>query len=138
MTKRSSKGTVVQLSISSVFVTVAGISKIDEPDDEVQFFDGSSLDTGVGLEDGELTGHVAPGSVSGEGFADPLDSTHQALNDLMATPSKESWKITNPNLSGYSVTFTGTLKTLKRTHAVKEGIKFNFEIKLAGLCTRAP
>lgn len=136
--KRSSKGTVLQLSIASVFTPVAGVSKIDEPDDEVQFIDVTALDSGVSHEDGMPTGHVAPGSVSGEGFADPLDTTHQALNALMASPVISSWKITNSNFSGYSVTFSGALKTLKRTHAVKEAVKFNFEIKLSTICTRAP
>lgn len=137
-TRYSSKGTVLQLSIASVFTTVGGISNIDYPDSEVQFFDGTALESGVSMEDGEPTGHTAPGSVSGEFFYDPLDSTHQAVIDFLGSPAKASWKIKNDNISGHACTFTGTLKKCQPKAKVNDGLVASLDIKLASIATYAP
>ncbi len=133
--RRSAKGFVLQLSIASTFTTVGGVSKIDFPDADVQFYDGSALDTGVGLEDGEPTGHVAPGQCSGEVFIDPEDPTHEALFGLLVAPAKRDWQIINASLADFECAFNGTLKKLQPTAAVGDGLKANFEIKLSGLPT---
>lgn len=133
--KYSAKGTVLQLSIATVFTTVAGVSRVNYPDQDVQFYDATALDSGVSMEDGEPTGHVAPGSMDGEGFYDPADTVHQALVALLAAPSKESWKIINANITDHSCAFTGTLKKFTPTAAVGDGLKFNFEVKLASIAT---
>lgn len=135
--RKSSKGFLLKRSISSVFTAVGGISKLDFPDADVQFFDGSALDTGVGLQDGEPTGHVAPGSVGGELFVDHADTHHQALFGLLNAPAKESWMIDNANMADFECTFTGTLKKFQPSAAVNDGFKCNFEIKLATLAVYA-
>jgi hypothetical protein len=134
MSKYSSKGTLLQRSIASVFTTVGSIMSLQGPSAEVQFFDGSALDSGVSLEDGELTGHTAPGEVSGELFWDPGDSTHQTLTDDLGAPAHASWKIVTPAGSNV-ITFTGATKNFTPQAAVKDGLKSSFAIKLRSLAT---
>lgn len=133
--KRPAKGTVLQLSIATVYTTVAGISSIDEPSEEALFYDTTSLDS-TAVEDGALVGLNSPGTCTVEGFADPLDSTHQAF--FGAVGVQNDWKIINANLSGYSCTFSGALKSAPRSHKVKDYIKFKADIKLDSVATVAP
>lgn len=133
--RRSAKGFSLQLSIASVFVTVGGKTKLDFPDSEVEFFDGTGLDSGVSREDGEPTGYVKPGSVGGECFIDPEDSTHQEMLDLLSAPAKRSWQIINANISGFVCAFSGTLSKFQPTAAVGDGFKGSFSVKLASLAT---
>ena len=133
--RKSGKGFILKRSIATVMTAVGGVSKLDFPDADVQFYDGSALDTGVSLQDGEPTGHAAPGSVSGELFVDHADTHHQALFGLLSAPSKESWLIVNANMADFECAFTGTLKKFTPSAAVNDGFKANFEIKLASLAT---
>lgn len=131
--KYSAKGFVLELEVATVFTPVAGVSRLDFPDADVQFYDGTSLDSDVSMEDGEPTGYVAPGQVSGELFVDPDDAVHQELLDLLSAPAKVDWQITNENIADFECAFTGTLKKCTPTAAVNDGFKANFEIKLAAL-----
>ena len=134
-TRYSAKSFTLKLSIASVFTAVAGVSKLDFPDEDVGFYDGTALDSDVSMEDGEPTGYVAPGSVSGELFVDPEDAVHQEILDLLSEPVKRSWMIDNANIADFECAFTGTLKKCTPTAAVGDGFKANFEIKLAAIAT---
>lgn len=134
--RHSAKGFQLKLSIESVNTAVGGVSKIDWPDSEVQFFDGTSLESGVSVLDGEATGFVTPGSISGELFIDPDDETHQELLGLLSAPAKRTWTIDHPTLD-FACTFTGTLKKCQPTGAVGDGLKASFEIKLSAIATYA-
>ena len=130
--KRIAKGTVLQISISSVFTTVAQVKKIDYPDDETQFFDGTGLDS-TDVEDGIPTGFSIPGSVSADLFYDPLDAVHQKLISSRIAHTIESWKITNPNIgatTAHSCTFTGAIKKFKPSAAVGGALEGSLEVKL--------
>lgn len=130
-TRRQAKGTVLQLSIASVFTTVALVKKIDYPDDEVQFMDGTALDSTF-VEDGQATGLVTPGSTSIDLFYDPLDSVHQQVITKKLALTECDWKITNPNVGGttaHSCTFKGIVKKFKPTAAVGAMLEASVEIK---------
>ncbi len=136
-TKRISKGTVLQLSISSVFTTVGQVKKIDFPDDETEFYDGTALDS-TDKEDGEPTGFGTPGSMSADLFYDPLDSVHQKLLTSRAAKTKESWQITNPNIGATTAlkcSFTGAIKKFKPTAAVSAGLEASLDVKLSSVST---
>ena len=135
-TKRQAKGTVLQLSIASVFTTVALVKKIDYPDDETQFTDGTSLDS-TNTEDGVVTGLSTPGMCSADLFYDPLDSVHQALIASRIGRSTEAWKITNPNVGGtlaHACTFSGVIKKFKPSANVGGLLEASCEIKLTTIC----
>jgi len=134
MTKVASKGTALQLSISAVFTTVVQITNIDGPDSEVQSFDSTSLDSGVGMEK-DVTGFVDGGNVSGECFFDPVAVTHQALTDVITAPAVSSWKIVWSDAASTEWPFSGILKKFTPTAALAEGLKAAFEIELDGMVT---
>ncbi|MEI8019653.1 MAG: phage tail tube protein [Schlesneria sp.] len=136
-TKRIAKGTVLQLSIASVFTTVALCKKIDFPDDETEFYDGTALDS-TDKEDGTPTGFGVPGSLSADLFYDPLDSVHQKLLTSRAAKTVETWQITNPNIGATThliCSFTGAIKKFKPTAAVSAGLEASLDVKLATCST---
>lgn len=138
-TKRAAKGTVLQISISSVFTTVAFVKKIDFPDDETQFYDGTALDS-TDVEDGTPTNMSVPGSISADLFFDPLDTTHQLLITSRVAHTIESWKITNPNIgtsTKLTCTFSGAIKKFKPSAAVAGGLEASLEVKLSAPCAYA-
>lgn len=133
MNKWSSKGTLLQREIATVMTTVGGIRSIDGPDSEVQFFDGTDLGSGVSMEDGELTGHTAPGSISGELFYDPIDPVHAKFDDDLASPNHWDGQIVLPVTGTPLISFTGATRRFKPKFAVNEGILADLEIKLRDL-----
>jgi hypothetical protein len=133
MAKLTSKGTQFQITIASVLTTVAHMISIDGPDPEVQFMDLTALDSGVALEDGEVTGHTAPGSLTGEGFYDPANATHKALLAYYGAPASVACKSIYPDTA--ATTFNATLRKFVPKAAVGEGLKFSLEMKLKGLPT---
>ncbi len=124
-TKVASKGTKLQLSVASVYTDIGGVSKIDYPDREAEHWDATDLDSDE-REDGELTGLVTPGMISGELFYDPEDELHQELEDLLATPAYRDWRIRKGTRV---VTVNGSLKKFQPSAAVGDGMKATFEIK---------
>lgn len=134
MTKRAAKGTVLQLEIATVYTAVSHVGVINGPDAEVQVFDATTLDSDVSMDDGEPTGHTAPGSVSGDGFYDPALAIHEALTDLLAAPAKVDWKIVYPSTLG-EIAFTGVLINMTPNANTNEGIKFDYNVKLSSLAT---
>lgn len=132
--KYSSKGVLLQRSIAMVFTTVAAIRRLNGPDGEVQFFDGTALDSGVDLEDGELTGHTSPGELSGELFYDPADSVHQLFtDDLTAGGVHADWKVVLP--ASEEMPFTGSTRRFVPGAAVGDGLMADFAIKLRSQAT---
>ncbi len=133
--KRAAKGTVLKMSISGVYTTVAQVKKVDYPDDETEFYDATTLDS-TDKEDGETTGFSVPGSVSCDLFYDPVDVVHQAIIISRVNRWKENWNITNPNIgtgTAHVVTFSGRIKKFKPTAAVGSGLEASLEIKLTSV-----
>lgn len=136
--KTAAKGTKLQLSIASVFTTVAYITEIDGPDPEVQFKDVTDLNSGVSLEDGEPTGHTAPGEVSFKGWYDPQATTHQACLAQITNPianGKANWKVVYPDPDLSETPFVGTCKQFKTGGKQNDFLTVDGSIKLAGLPT---
>jgi hypothetical protein len=135
MTKYSAKGTLLQRSIASVFTTIAGFRSVNGPDAEVQFFDGTALDSGVSVEDGELTEHTTPGSVSGEAFYDPADSVHQLMtDDLAAGGAYADYRIKLPDGTEV-IAFNGSVSRWSPKAAVRDGLMADAAIKLRSVAT---
>lgn len=134
-TKYSSKGTLLQRSISAVWTTIAANRSVNGPDGEVQFFDGTALDSDVSIEDGELTGHTTPGQVSGEVFYDPADAVHTLLtDDLVAGGAQASYRIRLPD-GTLAITFTGSVQRFSPKASVRDGLMADLSIKLQSVAT---
>ena len=135
MTKSSAKGTVLQLSIAASFTTIAQVQSISGPDAEVETIETRDLSSGTGVPH-MVTGYVEGGSVSFSGFFDPVAATHQALTDLISTPSSsESWKIIYSDSGTTAWPFTGILKSFTPKAEAGSALMFDGSVKLNGIVT---
>lgn len=132
MAKIASKGTALQLSIATVFTTIAGVTEISGPDAEVQTFDATALDGGAGREH-EPTGYVEGGTVSWSMFFDPVAATLQALTDLITTPAVASWKLKWSDSATTEWPFSGILTKCTPSASLDDGLKADGELKLDGI-----
>lgn len=133
-TKIASKGTNLQLSISSVYTTIASVSDLDGPSAEPGIFNPTTLDGGVGIPT-KLTGYVAGGTMSFNGYFDPVETTHQALTDLLTTPAVSNWKIVWSDAATTAWTFAGVLTQFSPSATVDDGLKFAASIQVDGIPT---
>lgn len=129
--KVSAKGTKLQLDIATVYTDIGMIS-INGPEISPEFYDASDLSSGVCLETNTPTGHVTPGSVTGELFYDPADSVHQAIIASMVTPTSEDWKCVYPTTD--ETAFSGVPKLTPKA-ARGDGLKGDLEVFLDALPT---
>ena len=134
MTKIASKGTELQLSIASTFTTIAQVMEISGPSAEVQTFDATALDSGVGREK-KPTGFVDGGAVDFSMFFDPVATTLQALTDLILAPAVASWKTIWSDAASTEWPFSGILKSCTPKASLDDGLKADCQIELDGLCT---
>lgn len=132
MTIIASKGTAIQLSIASVYTTISQTISIDAPSVEVQTFNATALDSGVGMPK-KPTGYVDGGTANGSGFFDPVLAVHQALTDLLTTPAVALWKILWSDAATTAWTFSGILKTFQPKADIGDGLKYDFSIELDGM-----
>lgn len=133
-TKIASKGTQLQLSISAVYTTIASITDIDGPTAETQTFKPTTLDGGVGIPT-KTTGYVDGGTVSCNGYFDPVETTHQACTDLLTTPAVSSWKIIWSDSATTTWAFSGVLTGFNPSASTDDGLKFSMSIAVDGIPT---
>ena len=123
-TKYSSKGTLLQRDISSVFTTIGCLRSVNGPDADVQFYDGTCHDSGVSEEDG------------GELFYDPADSVHQLLtDDLAAGGAHADYRIQLPDGGSSVIAFTGSVQRFTPKAQVRDGLMADLGIKLRSVAT---
>jgi len=134
MAKPSSKGAALQLSIASVFTTIAQMRSFNGPDAEVQTFDGTALDSGVGMEH-YPTGYVEGGNVNGSLFFDPVAATLQALTDLKTAPAISLWKEKWSDTALTEWPFSGILTRVNPKAEVNQGLMADINVKLTGIPT---
>ena len=134
MTKNAGKGSLLQVEIASVFTTIPQLTSIDGPDMKPETYESRTLDDGAGIGQ-KPTGYVAGGTVSFEGFLDPVGAAHQALTDLITAPALVNWKLKFSDAASTVWPFSGTLTNFKTSIKMNDGIKFNGEITLDGIPT---
>lgn len=130
------KGTLLQVSISSVFTTVAQRVSLDGPDRSVGTAETTTLDSTAKTFRATI---VDNGTVGGKLYFDPQDATHLYLIGLVDTPGMASWKLTVPDADATVFAFSGILTKLKMTGMEVEGnLEAEFEIKISGAVTHTP
>ena len=134
MAKVVSKGTQLQLTIAQVLTTIAQVISLDGPGAEVETYEATALDSGVGKEH-KPTGYADGGEVSGDLLFDPVLATHQALTDLITTPAVKAWKHIFADTGSTEWPYNGTLTGFSPTADMADGLKASFSIKLDGLAT---
>lgn len=135
MAKIRSYNTLFKLSIASVYTTIAALVELEPPEAEVEMYDASTFDSGAGKLH-LTTGYVEGGTCSGTVFFDPVAATHQALTDLITTPTDGSlWKIVWNDGANTEWLFTGSMIKFKPMPKMNDGLKASFSIKLSGIVT---
>lgn len=127
------KGTILQLSISSTYTTVAQNVSLDGPDSEVGTRDTTHL-----LSTAKTFAPTIPdgGTVSGTLLYDPRDTTHDALFGLIWAPAVSLWKLTFADTGQTTFAFNGILTKLTPTGIeVEANLEASFEIKVSGVIT---
>ena len=128
------KGCKWQITIASVLTDVAAIIEINGPDAEVQTYDATALDSGVGMEH-KPTGYTEGGKVSGSGWLDPLLANHKAITALLAAPALNAQKIIFSDASTTAWPFSGIITKFTPKIQLSQGVQFDFEVQLDGLAT---
>ena len=134
MAKVKSKGTILQQSISAVFTAVAQLTDISYSGGEVETFDCTTLDGGVGKEYTQ-TGYAEGGEVSISGFYDPGLAGHQAITDLITTPANNDFKIIFADVGTTEFDYTAAGVSFDFTVAMSDGLKFSSTHTITGLPT---
>lgn len=135
MSKIKSKGTALQLSVASVYTTVAQVVSLDGPSMESETYESDTLDnTSAGIPYSP-TGRTEGGSVSGELFFDPVLSIHLSMLALLTTPTTAAWKMLFADSATTDWTFSGAGLQFGPKVALGDGLKASFSIKLDGMPT---
>lgn len=130
-TKYTAQGTTWEVEIASVWTAIGCMRSVDFPVGEVQFWDGTCLDSGVGIEDGELANQTTPGEAGGEIFYDPADPVHSLLAaDPESGGVHRQHRITMPDTGSSVCTFEGAVKSFAPKSQTKEGFLATLSVKL--------
>lgn len=130
MAKIKCKGTALQQTLGTAFVTVAQVISLDGPEAEAETYESDTLDnTDAGIPYDE-TGRTEGGSVSGELFFDPVLAGHQAITDLLTTPAGCAWNIVFADEAETEWPFDGAGLSFGPRVALNDGLKASFSIKL--------
>ena len=121
--KYQSSGTVVKWAVGAGALAVVGsVQSVEGPAPETQYFDGSALDSGGTVEDGELTQTTTPGEASLSLFYDPLDAVHSLIPAQVVDVTDreyESIQITGPDGTS-TISQSGSTKSFKPKASAKE------------------
>lgn len=135
MAKIQSKGTLLKLSIATVYTSIASLVELDPPEAEVETYQATDFSSGVGHIH-LTTGYVEGGTCSGTVWFDPVAATHQAITDLITTPTDGSqWKIVWADGASTELVFAGVTKKFKPMAKMNEGLKASFSVQLSGIAT---
>lgn len=134
--KIASKGTKLQLSIATVFTTIAAAMSIKGPGAKPEVMDTTALDSAAGREK-KPNGYSDGGVVTATLFLDPQDTTHKTLSEKCGLPPAvpDSWKIIWSDAAPTTWPFSGTLTGFDPGADVGNPLKADIEITLDGTVT---
>ena len=133
--KIATKGDKLQLSIASVYTDIPQVKSLRGPAPKVQIFDGTALDSGVGMEH-KVTGYTDGGTVSFTVFFDPANSVHKALLAIATTPAISLWKRIFSDSGATTWPFSGCVTSPPNPSAdVNGALMADCEITLDGIPT---
>lgn len=127
------KGTVIQMTISSVLASLAQVININKAEDKNEVHDADHLGNSSAGILMASSGRTTVGAISGEIFYDPADSSHQGFSALLATPSENAGKIILADSGSAEITYTSVGVGLGMAVALGDGLKAPFSIDLKDL-----
>jgi hypothetical protein len=135
MSKIVSKGQRLQLSVASVFTTVAQLDRITGPDHEVIDVEVPTLDQADNSIEHDTTGYTEPGTVDFSGFIDPALAIHQQFTDEAVSPTHggRSFKIIYSDNT--EVPFTAIPKKFTPAAEVGNLVRVDGQLQLTKIAT---
>ena len=134
MAKIKVKGTVFQKTISAVLTDIAQCISIEFSGAEVETFNSTTLDGGVGMTYSQ-TGFSEGGTCDVELYYDPALSAHQAITDEIAAPADCVWNVTFADSGTTDMGFTSAGVGFGISVQMGDGLKGSVSLKLTGLPT---
>ena len=132
--KVKSKGTVLQMEISSVYTTVPQLKNLSISGEEATSYETQTLDQTEAHTGRELTGYLTPATISGELFLDPQDSVHAAYIALVRTPVNTNFKVVyaDHDTTPTEEIYKGRGFSYDRTVDPSDGLSAPFTIQTGG------
>jgi hypothetical protein len=131
------KGTALKLEVSSTLTAIAQIISITLPEGAAETFEADTLDNASPGIPHKATGRVEGGSVTFDGFLDPVLASLQIMTDFLLTPvlatTGDGGSITFADTGGSVWAFTVAGLSVGGTVALNDGVKFSGSIKLDGI-----
>ena len=139
MAKLTSKNTLLQQTIASVFTTVAQMISVDSTGEESTAFNSTTLDQAGVKETFDPTGYASPGMEKFELFFDPKLAGHKAIVGLIDVPAITIWKkkYSDVLVTPSSVVFSSAGVKMDIKAAKLDGLKATIELIKTGEVTRA-
>lgn len=129
------KGTLLQVTISSTLTTIGQIISFNKAEDKGESFESDYLEkTGPGIPM-TATGRVTVGEISGELFLDPADASHEFIMSQLETPptTAVASKIVLADGATEEITFDVVAFGLGAAVALGDGLKAPFSLTLEDL-----
>ena len=128
MTVFAGQATILQVTISAVLTTIAGVRNVVFDPGEVETMEIDDLASDY--VDLDVTGRAGGGNVTGTAFWDPANAQMQALHILWNTPAIEAWSITW-GATTESIAFNGILTKIPITAERTDPITTDLEIAVS-------
>lgn len=128
----AAKGTVLQLSVASVFTTVSQLDTITFGEMKQASFPAPTLDQATSAIPKKPTKLTDYGTVTFEGFLDPALTIHTNLKSLLVTPAVQGWRVTWSDAAPTTWTFSGGGFGMGATAAQGAGLRLSGSIDVDG------
>jgi hypothetical protein len=132
--KVRTKGTVLQMEISSVYTTIPQVKNLSLSGEQATSYETVTLDQSGAHTGRELTGYTTPLTISGEMFLDPQDATHAAYAALLTAPVTTNFKVVyvDDDTTPTEDIYVGNGFTLDKTIDPSDGLSAPFSIETSG------
>ena len=131
--KYLAQGASLKVSISSVFTVVPNCKKIAPPDDSLDMWDATTLDS-TDIEK-QPTGTIDPDKVAADLLFDSKDSTHAFLMTAKYAKTLQQFKITGPTSDPYNYAFSAYVTKFQTISETMKGQEGNLELSLKSVAT---
>lgn len=132
-----SKGSKLQITIATTLTDIADVTQFSFSGSEVSTFETTTMGQTASGRTYGVNGFSEGGSVSGTCYYDPTNATHQALTDLVTTPTNDKAfnAIWNATAVGSDWAFTGIVTSFDPAANMNDALSADFGIKLDGIPT---
>lgn len=129
MAKVPSKGTLLQVEVSSTYQNIVQLTELSTSGAASETYDSTTLDTSGAGKEYSQTGYSEGGEVTFGGYYDPDDTYHQYITDLITTPASNNFKIVFADSTPTEMVFSGAGVSFDVNVDMADGLKFSSTVK---------